>query len=103
MADPEEVVEPSRRRDLDRVEDRLEQLALVTTALAELAMERLGITDEELARRLAEIDGRDGAVDGRRTPRPRPCTSCSAMVAVGRSTCQFCGAAQPATGPLDRL
>ena len=102
MARPDEVLAPSRRRDLDRVEDRREQLALVTTALAELAIERLGITEEELAARIAAVDGRDGSVDGRRVERPRPCTSCSAMVAVGAGTCQFCGAAQD-RGPLDGL
>ena len=103
MADPPTELAGRGVPEIHRLEDRVELLALATAALAELVMEKLGITEEELAARITEIDGRDGVVDGRRLKRPRPCTSCSAMVAADRDTCQFCGAAQPDVSPLDKI
>lgn len=102
MGDPGEDAGRPRRDELHRLEDRFERLALLTAALAELVLERLGATEEDLAAKIAEIDGRDGAVDGRRTRVARPCTSCQAAVPVDRTTCQFCG--HPSrSGPLAAL
>lgn len=103
MADPPTELAGRGVPEIYRLEDRVEQLALATAALAELVMERLGITEEELAARITEIDGRDGAVDGRRLRRPRPCISCKAMVPADNELCQFCGATQPDVGPLDKI
>ncbi|MBX3312946.1 MAG: hypothetical protein KF906_01390 [Actinobacteria bacterium] len=100
MADPADDPTNARRDELYRLEDRFERLALLTAALAELAMERLGIGEDELAAKVAEIDGRDGTVDGRRTRTARPCPSCRAAVPVDRTTCQFCGAPAGPQGPL---
>ena len=89
MADPADDPTNARRDELYRLEDRFERLALLTAALAELAMERLGIGEDELAAKVAEIDGRDGTGDGR-TGRPaQPVVSDA--VPVDRTTCQFCG------------
>ena len=100
MADPVEDSTRARRDELHRLEDRFERLALLTTALAELALERLGLTEDELAAKVAEVDGRDGAVDGRRTRTAQPCPSCRAAVPVDRTTCQFCGQPSATQGPL---
>lgn len=84
-------------------EDRIERLLLLTDAMWELLTERIGVTEEELAAKAAEIDGRSGAVDGRRPRATRRCDACEAAVPHGRATCLFCGHAQPGTGPFDAV
>jgi hypothetical protein len=88
--------------DIWVLEDRIERLLLLTDAMWELLSERAGVTDEELAAKVREIDGRgDGAVDGRRGREMRRCTSCQAAVQHGRTTCTFCGAPAPGAGAID--
>lgn len=86
-----------------RNEDRLERLLLLTDAMWELLGERLGVSEAELAAKVAEIDGRDGSVDGRRVRPARPCDECGAAVPKDRATCLFCGHEQPGAGPFDAV
>jgi hypothetical protein len=86
-----------------KLEDRIERLLLLTDAVWELLSERAGVTDEELAAKVREIDARSGAVDGRRPRTIRQCTSCQAAVEHGRRTCTYCGAAAPGATPVDAV
>lgn len=85
-----------------QVEDRIERLVLLVDAMWELLGERAGVTEAELVAKIAEIDGRDGSVDRRRTVAPHACPGCGAAIPNGRSTCQFCGGADPGgASPFD--
>ncbi len=78
----------------NRIEDlheRIDELALIIRAMWAL-MEEQGLTAEQLAAKIEEIDLRDGVADGRVTQRPVDCPSCDSKVAAGLSRCQFCGA-----------
>lgn len=86
-----------------RAEDRIERLLLLADAMWELLSERAGVTDEELAAKVREIDARSGEVDGRRPRTIRRCTSCQAAVEHGRGTCAYCGAAAPGSTPIDAV
>ena len=86
-----------------RLEDRFERLLVLTDALWELASEHLGLTEEQLAAKVTEIDGRDGTVDGRRTRAATRCAQCQSAVPAGRPTCMFCGAVQPVATPFDAV
>lgn len=77
--------------------DRIDRMLLVMDAMWDLLKEQ-GYTDEQLAERIRALDEVDGTSDGRRTPTPMPCPACGSMIAPGRETCVFCGAASPA-GP----
>lgn len=88
--------------DIHDVNARVDRLLLVVDALWSMVRER-GYTDEQLAERIRSLDAADGTIDGARTPRPRPCTSCDSMVEPGRTTCAFCGAAVDGSGPLDTV
>lgn len=83
--------------EIDQVNERVDRLLLVVDAMWSL-MRDSGWTDEQLQQRIAELDAADGVMDGRRTPRARPCPKCEAMVAADRSSCAFCGA-ETASGP----
>src|SRR5262245_51344351 len=75
--------------------DRIARVLLVTEAMWELISERYGITIEELAVRVRDIDARDGHIDNKHglipgQPQIR-CPACQAVVPQGKTTCQFCG------------
>ncbi len=72
------------------VEDRIDRLLLLVEAMWALLREQ-GLSDEDLATKLVELDHADGVPDGRRTPIPATCASCSSKVAAGLTACQFCG------------
>ena len=84
-----------------RAEERFERLLLVVDAAWELLSERAGLTERDLATRIIEIDGRDGARDGRRTTLPRRCSQCDAAISRDRATCLFCGHEEPGSGVFD--
>lgn len=87
--------ESSLRRtnlDLDDLARQLRKMALVNQALYELLKDRNGISDEDLRRKVREIDLRDGTADGRLDASPLRCPKCRSTVTAGSLSCQTCGA-----------
>lgn len=78
--------------DLDDLARQVRKMALVNQALYELLKERTGITDEDLRRRVREIDLRDGTADGKLGAAPLRCPKCRGAVTVGGLSCPTCGA-----------
>jgi hypothetical protein len=73
------------------LEEKVDRLALICCALFELLQESSGVSDEQLRKKIAEIDRRDGEQDGRITPRAKQCPKCSAMMSPKFGRCLFCG------------
>ena len=70
----------------------IERLMMLTEALWTLLKEAHGYTDADLIRLVAEIDARDGRIDGRVAPTPPAlCPSCGRVLARKRPTCLYCG------------
>ena len=69
----------------------IEKLLMITEALWTLLKEQHGYSDEELAKRVEEIDLRDGKLDGKVSLTPKQCPSCSRPVSRKRPTCLYCG------------
>ncbi len=72
------------------VNERVDRLLLVVAALWSLLMDT-GLTDQQLADRIREIDEADGVADGRMTPQATTCSNCGAAVSGELPACQFCG------------
>jgi hypothetical protein len=70
--------------------DKVEGLALITRALFELLQESTGVSEEQLRKKITEIDLRDGQADGRMTPQPKKCPKCEAMMSPRFGRCLFC-------------
>ncbi len=87
-------------RKLNDVDDRIDRLVLLVQAMWAMLREQ-GFSDEQLAAKLAELDGADGAVDGVRAKRPTDCRSCGSKIAAGLRACQFCGETVPDAVTLD--
>ena len=85
---------PVSSRQLEEVLARLDKMVMLTHAMWTLVAERTGIGEDELARRVTELDARDGTMDGRVTPKPVKC-SCGATVCQKFGRCLFCGKAYP--------
>ena len=74
-------------KDLER---RLEKLTLASNAMWELLRESPGFTDEQLTAKMAEIDARDGRMDGKIAPAVLECPSCHKKNTLRRRTCLYC-------------
>ena len=75
---------------LAELDSRVDRLLLVLEAMWSMLKEQ-GLTDEQLAARIAEIDSSDGVVDGRRVVPSVTCQSCGSKVMGGLPRCQICG------------
>ena len=73
------------------VNERLDQLLLVCAAMWELLREKTSVSDDDLARKIAEIDARDGVADGKITPKAQPCAKCGRPVFPRHQRCIYCG------------
>ncbi len=78
---------------VDLQEMDIERLLLITQALWEMLKEQHGYTDTDLIKRVAEIDLRDGKLDGRVAPQggPKGCPHCGRTLLGNRPVCLYCG------------
>jgi hypothetical protein len=77
------------------LERRLDLLTVLCQAQWELLQEKTGLTEEDLAAKIDEVDRRDGAADGRMGTAISGCTSCGRPGNARRAVCLYCGAELP--------
>ena len=81
---------------VQRAEFDIERLLMITEALWTILKEQHGYTDEELQKRVMQIDLRDGKLDGRVAPdAPAKCPKCDRPLAKKRPRCIYCGTETP--------
>jgi hypothetical protein len=85
------------------LEEQLDKLTLVCAAMWNLLKEKTALTEDDLAARVAIIDARDGAADGKMTHTVRPCAKCHRPVAARHRKCLYCGFEQPVTTIFETL
>jgi hypothetical protein len=79
-------------RRVDELEDRLDRMALVNTALFELLCAKLGVTSDEIQRKVQQVDLRDGQADGKLGTVPAaPCRKCNRPISRKHARCLYCG------------
>jgi hypothetical protein len=79
--------------DVEILEDEVERMYMVIEALWGMVKESGKFTDDDLIERVAEIDLRDGKLDGRASEKTAPpiCPSCSRTMKRHRPQCLYCG------------
>lgn len=79
------------RQDVHELEARLQRLSLLCQAMWELLSERGQISNNDLIRRVLEVDGRDGSTDGKIGSRIVDCPRCKNKVNSRHPRCVVCG------------
>jgi DNA-directed RNA polymerase subunit RPC12/RpoP len=82
------------RADIRELQTQVDRLSLLTEALWRLLQEKTGITEEELVRKVYEVDMEDGKLDGKKAKNKLPlnCPKCGLKTPARRPTCIYCGA-----------
>ena len=80
------------RSEIEELEYEVEKLLMITESLWNILKEQLGYDDEELFRRVHEIDMRDGRLDGKVAASVNPpCPECGRTLIGKRPKCLYCG------------
>ncbi|MFO1439587.1 MAG: hypothetical protein U1F81_14800 [Verrucomicrobiaceae bacterium] len=88
---------------LERLDERLSHLAMLTEAMWSLLKSKTGWTDEMLMHELHQIDIADGTIDQRRTPRAVLCHACQRKVPADGRDCIYCGAPPVMNSPFSKV
>ncbi|MGE4070767.1 MAG: hypothetical protein AB7E72_06285 [Lysobacterales bacterium] len=83
--------------ELERLRIDLDRLSLVCRAMYSLLQESQGLTEQDLLRRVDEIDAQDGQSSGRVRAAVRPCPECGRTCGPRQRFCLYC------QHPLERL
>jgi len=102
VAQEAQLQRQATRDEITRLHDRIDRLVLVTESIWQLLAESAGLTEDDLDRRVVQLDGADGSQDGRRTRAPVPC-ACGAKVSPRMGHCQFCGEPSPVHSSFDAI
>lgn len=76
---------------LKDVEERLERMSLACQALWEIAKERLELEEEDVYKKMQEVDMRDGKQDNKISTRILNCPKCKRVNNTTRLSCMYCG------------
>jgi hypothetical protein len=77
--------------EVQRLESKIDALALVCQSLIELLRDQGGISESEIQAKISEIDLRDGRRDGRISGRPTACPQCHRPAHTRQRVCMYCG------------
>ena len=81
----------SAERRTAELAEQVDKLTIICAAMWELLQEKTGLSEQQLADRMAEIDLRDGTADGKITATARTCGKCGRRVAMRHMRCLYCG------------
>ena len=98
-----EVVAEHAHYAATRAEDQLvcmqtdiERLLLITEGLWNIVKEEHGYDDEDLVRRVLQVDMKDGKIDGKvAAQKPGDCPHCDRPLSQDRRFCLYCGEPTP--------
>ena len=79
-----------------------DRLKLLVHAMWSLIEESTELTEDDLARRIRDIDASDGNRNGYYRPAADKC-ECGAAIRVGALRCQFCGAEATDRSPFNTI
>ena len=75
-----------------QIRRELNRLLMINEALWEIIRDREGLKDDDLIRKIDEIDLRDGVLNGRRAKQtPQDCSNCGRTLPKRQPVCIYCG------------
>lgn len=87
---------------IDFLERRLEKLTMLCQGLWTLVKDRTGATEDDLARRVQEIDLSDGKLDGR-VAASFVCAKCNRRTGRRHERCLYCETPRKGASPFDSV
>jgi len=78
--------------ELTQLRRKVDRFALTSQAMWELLKETTELNEEDLVKRMDEIDLRDGTPDGKIGTQVIECPECKRPVSSARDSCMYCGA-----------
>lgn len=75
-----------------RLGENFDRLTLICRAMWELMRERNNLTEEDLLKKVNEIDLLDGILDRKLRNPPRNCSKCGRTISKRHMRCIYCGA-----------
>lgn len=91
------VVE-SQNAEINQIHRRLDRLSLACQAMWELLRDTTDFEEQDILKRMEEVDLRDGVKDEKMTPASLHCESCGRKGNPRRRQCVYCGGKLPAEG-----
>jgi hypothetical protein len=86
------------------LEECIDKLVLINTAMWELLKSRTGLTEEDLRRQMEIVDLRDGVADGKVTRvATGQCPHCHRPMSPRHSRCLYCGKRDPNAKPFETV
>ena len=83
--------EPGKAGKAGAMEARLDSALLVCEAMWTLLRDKVGVTDEDLIKRINDLDLSDGKLDGKVRKPPVSCPKCQRTIARRMPKCMYCG------------
>jgi len=77
------------------LQNQFDRLTLVTMAMWSLLKEKTELTEEDLLKRVEEIDLSDGKIDGKFNPQTSTCPQCGRTLSARHNRCLYCGYVPP--------
>ena len=81
----------SAKREVKKLRASLAKSMLISEALWELLRDKAKLTDEDLHRKIYEIDMRDSECDGKNQRKAVECPDCGRKVSSRHAACIYCG------------
>lgn len=78
-------------RQIERLEEKVDALALACQSLWEIVRETTNFSEDHLLARMEQIDLRDGKADGKMSPIGQACPQCGRKTSRRRDQCIYCG------------
>lgn len=91
----------STQGDLTDLTNRVERLSLLCQAMWELLSQHTHISNNDLIRKVVEVDLRDGREDGKIASRVIQCPKCKNNVNTQRPRCVVCGSVIATKHPFE--
>ena len=88
---------------VEQLEERVNRLTLINMALWSLLKEITNLTEEDLVKRVEEIDLQDGYIDGRTRPKIASCDQCGQTLSQKHQRCLHCGWEPQVQGAFDKV
>ena len=89
-ATPEEETKLLHRQN-QILKTNLQRSLMVSQALWEIVRFQCGLTDEDILRKISEIDLRDGQLDGKNQGTAINCPGCKQSISTRNQACPYCG------------